>query len=115
MGKGIIINVEGSKAVIGELTKYGKNSQKIILKEALIAGFAIQSKAKVRVPVDTGRLRSSLNTTKQKDGVKVGTNVEYAAFIEDGTSRMKARPYLFNSFKEQIPKFISRVKRALKK
>ena len=115
MGKGINIKVENNRAVIAELTKYGKNSQKLILKEALIAGFSIQSKAKVSVPIDTGLLRSSINTTKQKEGVKVGTNVEYAAFIEDGTSKMRARPYLFNSFKEQIPKFIARVKLALKK
>lgn len=45
--------------------------------------------------VDTGRLRNSI--THALDGTKavhIGTNVEYAPYIEAGTSRMKARPYL---------------------
>ncbi len=45
--------------------------------------------------VDTARLRNSI--THALDGTKavhIGTNVEYAPYIEAGTSRMKARPYL---------------------
>lgn len=45
--------------------------------------------------VDTGRLRNSI--THALDGTKavhIGTNVEYAPFVEAGTSRMKARPFL---------------------
>lgn len=49
-------------------------------------------------PVDTGRLRSSITNELGQDGqglmATVGTNVEYAAFVELGTSKMAAKPYL---------------------
>jgi HK97 gp10 family phage protein len=48
--------------------------------------------------VRTGRLRSSISTTLGADeaGVycDVGSNVEYAGYVELGTVKMAARPYL---------------------
>lgn len=47
-------------------------------------------------PVDTGRLRDSITheVDESEEAVYVGTNVEYAAYQEYGTSRMKAHPFL---------------------
>ena len=47
--------------------------------------------------VDTGRLKNSL--THQVDGnvVCVGTNVEYAPYVEYGTSKMEANHFLKNA------------------
>ena len=65
------------------------------IERALIAiGLAAESHAKELCPVDTGRLRNSISHETDSDSVYIGTNVEYAAFVELGTSRMKARPYL---------------------
>ena len=47
--------------------------------------------------VDTGRLRGSITHTTDDDAAYVGTNVEYAGYVEFGTSRMPARPYLENA------------------
>lgn len=47
-------------------------------------------------PVDTGRLRNSI-TSAVDSGEKaayIGTNVEYAPYVEFGTSRQKAQPFL---------------------
>ena len=52
-------------------------------------------------PVDTGRLRGSITTDKryiQKFLVRIGTNVDYAIYVELGTKKMDARPYLFPAF-----------------
>lgn len=54
--------------------------------------------AKERCPVDTGRLRSSITWRLGRDsqgllGI-VGTNVEYAPYVEFGTSRTGAQPFL---------------------
>lgn len=58
----------------------------------------IEARAKQLCPVDTGRLRSSI-TSGLLDGEDtitgvVGTDVEYAPYVELGTIRMEARPFL---------------------
>ena len=60
----------------------------------------IEGKAKRNCPVDTGNLRNSLTTVMDSDRSSnpalgfVGTNVEYAAFVEFGTRHVAAQPYL---------------------
>ena len=59
----------------------------------------VERDAKRNAPVDTGRLRSSITNRLDIDGNQivgvVGTNVEYASFLEHGTSKMPAHPFLF--------------------
>lgn len=61
-------------------------------------GAKVERRAKYLCPVDTGRLRSSItHGLFVADGTfeeRIGTDVEYAAFVELGTSRMSAQPYL---------------------
>ena len=59
----------------------------------------IEGVAKRNCPVDTGNLRNSLATVMgaaPDDPTLgfVGTNVEYAAFVEFGTRHQAAQPYL---------------------
>lgn len=54
------------------------------------AAAIVEGGAKVDCPVDTGLLRSSIhltpaNTSKNQVSAKVGTNVEYAPYVEFGT------------------------------
>ena len=44
--------------------------------------------------VDTGRLRNSITHTADSEWAYIGTNVEYAPYVEYGTSKMPARPFL---------------------
>lgn len=72
--------------------------------QALLAiGGFVEGAAKYLCPVgeyDNGRvggnLRSSINhkVNKNDKSVVIGTNVEYAPFVEKGTSKMAAQPYL---------------------
>lgn len=63
--------------------------------QALTAmGLVAESHAKGYCPVDTGRLRNSIANAVSGNAAYIGTNVEYAAFVELGTSRMSPRPYL---------------------
>ena len=60
-----------------------------------IIGGKAETYAKRLCPVDTGRLRNSITHQQYDDHTEViGTNVEYAPYVELGTVRMKARPYL---------------------
>ncbi len=47
--------------------------------------------------VDTGRLRGSITHAHDDNEVYIGTNVEYAPYVELGTSRMVERPFLRNA------------------
>lgn len=87
-------------------------------------GFFIENRAKAVVPYRTGNLRRSIHTvafhegrvllqsngTKVPDygqdiqgtGVIVGTNAGYGIFVELGTFKMAARPYLTPAAQEAI-------------
>lgn len=58
----------------------------------------VEAIAKRLCPVDTGRLRASITSEvgKDSDGLYavVGSDVEYAGYVEFGTSRNAAQPYL---------------------
>lgn len=58
-----------------------------------IAKLAVWTQRTVMVstPVDTGRLRSSVTSQVYGDITKIGTNVQYAQFVEYGTKYMKPR------------------------
>ena len=59
-------------------------------------GLVAEGYAKKLCPVDTGNLRNSITNEVQSSekAVYIGTNVEYAAYVELGTTRTKAKPYL---------------------
>jgi HK97 gp10 family phage protein len=70
-------------------------------------GLDVQNRARQLCPVDTGRLRSSVNSSGlQRDGrgvfVEVGTNVVYGTHVEFGTSRQRAQPYLRPALAEAV-------------
>ena len=54
----------------------------------------VDKEAKKNCPVDTGNLRASISIDLNGMEAEVGTNVEYAPFIEYGTSKSKAQPFL---------------------
>lgn len=67
------------------------------IEQALIAiGMTAETYAKQECPVDTGRLRNSITheVDMSEQAAFIGSNVEYAAYVELGTSRQKAQPYL---------------------
>lgn len=60
-----------------------------------IIGGKAETYAKRICPVDTGRLRNSITHQQFDENTEViGTNVEYAAYVELGTKDHKPQPYL---------------------
>ena len=59
------------------------------------AGAYVETAAKLLCAVDTGNLRGSINHKMvEKLTVRIGTPVEYGPFVEFGTRKMKALPFL---------------------
>lgn len=63
-------------------------------------GVIVQEDAKRYCPVDTGRLQGSIKSKVENNTVIVGTDVEYAAYVEFGTSRQRPQPYLTPAFEQ---------------
>ena len=81
--------------------KYDKTDEVLVAKQAAInvalemIGIEAERYAKEYCPVDTGRLRNSITHTQGgKETEFIGSNVEYAPYVEAGTSRQKPRRFL---------------------
>lgn len=59
-------------------------------------GLVAEGYAKKACPVDTGRLSNSIThqVRPSEKSVYIGTNVEYAPYVELSTSRTKGQPFL---------------------
>jgi HK97 gp10 family phage protein len=62
----------------------------------------VQDAARAKVPVRTGYLRSSIYAKISEWVAEVGAEATYALFVELGTRRMRARPYLVPALEEHL-------------
>ncbi len=114
------ISVDGVKDVVGAFNRF-KNTATNNVEKALVTGaLRVERDAKTKAPVDSGRLRSSLTNVTENFGtnspaVKVGTNVEYAAAQEFGTSRFPAQPFLYPALTENKKKILSDIAAAIRR
>lgn len=94
-----------------------KNALPEQIEKALTAiGMACETFAKRDCPVDTGRLRNSI-TYKVRTGEKtvyIGTDVEYGKYVELGTSRMSAQPFLGPAATQHTADYKALAEQALK-
>lgn len=88
MAKNINIDVTDNSEIF-------KDAKDELVQKALeTIGLIGEGYAKLACPVDTGRLRNSISHAVDEQSAVIGTNVEYAAYVEYGTTKTKAQPYL---------------------
>lgn len=70
-------------------------------------GMQAEGYAKLKCPVDTGHLRDSISHqyVPNDNAEYIGTNVKYAPYVEFGTSKMKAQPFLKPSASEHAEEY----------
>lgn len=79
------------------------------------AALDIEARAKQVVPVRTGNLKNSIQTTMESDlTAVVETAVEYAPYVELGTRRMAPRPFLGPAAEAVKPSFEAAVTELLR-
>ena len=66
------------------------------------AGFIVERHSKMRSPVDTGRMRSSINTTVRGLSATIRPMVHYAQFVHNGTRFMRAQPFMTRGLNDSI-------------
>lgn len=89
-----------------QLSRDVEDQAKDIVKQATLQ---TERNAKQLAPVDTGYMRNSISSSFTHGGL-VGTvtaNAEYALFVEFGTTRQPAQPFMFPSFHQNIQQFIN--------
>jgi HK97 gp10 family phage protein len=83
------------------------------------AAFDIEAGAKQRAPVNTGALKNSIEATGE-DGkalaagglmAEIGPGVDYGIFVELGTHKQAAKPYLTPAAEAVKPSFLEAMKR----
>lgn len=79
-----------------------------LLKALETIGLEAEGYAIKKCPVGlTGRLRGSIThgVSQEEQCAYIGTNVEYAPYVEYGTVKMKARPYLKPAIVDHIAEY----------
>lgn len=104
------IHIEGMENVQAVLEQKMNN-----ITEKLSEGVAgsckvVEADAKAMCPVDTGELRKSITSEVSGTTGVVGTNKEYAMYVEFGTYKMAAQPYLVPALKENEEKVVQIIK-----
>lgn len=76
--------------------------------------FDTEALAKVYAPVDTGNLMNSIAADKVRDMTwRVTANADYAIYVELGTRRMDADPYLEPALRATWPAAVKAMGRAI--
>lgn len=97
----IDFRIEGLEHLESQFDRLAETSKKKVMMKALNAGIApIKKEAKANAPVDKGVLKSQIRskqmrlTAKPAVGIYVSGKAFYWYFIENGTSKMAAAPFL---------------------
>lgn len=62
------------------------------------AGVEMEAQAREIVPVDTGFLQSTICHSAKDLTLELGATADYSSFVEFGTRRMAAQPYIRPAF-----------------
>lgn len=121
------IRVDGLDALIEKFKEMPEEKIKKLFTALKVSSLKIQEDAQAIVPVDTGRLKLSIQSRAERKGDVVGAqvwsnasesesgkSVDYAAFVEFGTSKMKAQPYMRPALDKNKDRLMSELERVLK-
>jgi hypothetical protein len=114
----LTINVD-TAALIDALTKYSAFAGRHLKDAAFITATAIRREARARVARATGETAQGITVeeTHNKEGYVVfpyrPDNPGLPGWIESGTEKMKARPFLMNSARLEEGAHMRRVREAL--
>lgn len=82
-------------------------------RELVALGTDIANRARELSPVDTGRLRASIDIAEGRDDrgsyIDVGTHVEYAPYVEFGTLFTRAQPFMRPAIAEAVGSWRPRI------
>lgn len=100
----IYANVKGAKELAKELKQMGEDAKSVLSKAAMAGGNIALEDARKNCPVDTGKLRDSLNIKVSKESETKATitidydrSLKYGTFVELGARGREPKPFLRNA------------------
>jgi HK97 gp10 family phage protein len=76
------------------------------------ASYDVEAHAKSVVPVDTGKLKNSITVEfPSQTKAIISPHTEYAVFVEFGTRRQRAKPYMRPAAERVTPSFLEAMRR----
>ena len=98
------------RVLAADLTKANAGAQLKAGQVVRKAGADVERIAKQRAPVDTGHLRNSIGTTTHSPtSVEVGPTASYGIYLELGTYKMAAQPYMGPAADAVEPLFVAAI------
>ena len=114
-GVSVYLDSKKKAQVLSKFTYIGEQAMPTELKALMAGANTVVNSAKRRVPKKTGTLSRSIHMEPESDlGVLVGTDAKYARYVEQGTARVKGRPYLRPALNESQRRIQNRVQRAMR-
>lgn len=104
--------VRGVDQMVRLIANKGKKARIATDRELDLSSKRIERMAKVKVPVDTGALKNTIFSAKAGNlTYKVTAPQHYAIYVEKGTRKMRAQPYLKPALDAERPKLISNLRK----
>jgi len=100
----VTCDVEGVEEFKAAMERLDSGMQRHVHKQLVSWAEDVKTLAKQLVPVRTGHLRSSIYAKISEWVAEIGAEATYALFVELGTRRMRAQPYLYPSIQEHLPR-----------
>lgn len=109
----ISVRLVGLKRLERKVKKLKGQARIRAQKAVATTAIAVQRDAKRLAPVDTGRLRASIEFKLRADGLEaeVFSDVEYAKFVEFGTEFMEEQPFLFPAWRKNRKKLLAKLRK----
>ena len=99
----ITCDVKGVEEFQEALRNFDSAIQKQVHRQLASWAADVKALAKQLVPVRTGHLRSSIYAKISEWVAEIGAEATYGLFVEFGTRRMRARPYLYPAIQHHLP------------
>lgn len=108
----ISFKVKGVDRLVRQLAIKSKQARIATDRQLELSSKRIERMAKVKAPVDTGALKNSIFSAKAGNlTYKVTAPQHYAIYVEKGTRKMRAQPYLKPALDAERPKLISNLRK----
>ena len=115
------MKLEGMENLLNEIEKLGKTGSRMENKALREAGDVVKEAIQKETPIRSGKLKESITVSrvKNKDGAKrveVGPNkdVFYSRFVEFGTVKMKANPFMARGYETSKDSAMETIEKNLK-